>query len=127
MIFPSWEGVNGRRGGREQKDAFWQGFCPRLVMRGYGGMREHEGQKGCEVVMTCLYQGVWENKTGKQGVSHDCPVRGEQLVPFCDGWKLLGVLAVLLGGRESGEREWVVSGRPQQSFYRGHPGLSCWG
>lgn len=35
-------------------------------MRGDGGVREHEGQKGCEVVMTCLYQGVWENKASKQ-------------------------------------------------------------
>lgn len=66
MIFPSWEGMNGRRRGRKQKDAFWQRFCPRLVMRGDGRVREHEGQKGCEVVMTCLYQGVWENKASKQ-------------------------------------------------------------
>lgn len=35
-------------------------------MRRYGRVGECEGEEGCEVVVACLYQGVWENKAGKR-------------------------------------------------------------
>lgn len=124
MIFSSWEGMDGRRGGREHKDTFWQGLCPRLVMRRYGGMGEHERQEGCEVVVARLYEGVRENKAGT-GVSHGFSVGGQR-VPFCEGRELLGVRAVLFGGREGGKGERVVGGCPQQRLYRGHPSSRCW-